>query len=429
MALHAKPVLVRPVLLGVKHGFRLFGVLVISLIGTTSTALANTTHANTPYACAEASINEAVAKSINECEEIAFNVPLLDTPSRSSGPELAETNTGTISTSQKIEIERLTLLAAQAETASKTSRVSKPEQANAAWLMGLLMLHGRGVPADVKRAKYWFQVAWQQGEKKASAGLAWCEMVGCGTPPDVTKARYWRAQLLSINRGRSLYFEWLSQQRSAPLAAMNGTGINYDKLPHRSLLVQAANAGDIHAYIELGIESASKKQLNEALQYFLMAEKNSTIASINADQIRAEISDLKSISALQSASSDANEKAASNFALARRYHRGEGIPINYSEAIRLYKKAADLGSLQAKKMLHLIFSQSAANGVINIPWMQSLGHMDISGAAPKLSPTLGPVLLTREETGLTDFIPHYWNNPPAVNLSDPRPCQPQQAPC
>jgi TPR repeat protein len=412
------------ILRGEKFVFYAPGVAVVSLLCALSSAFAAT-----PPACANSDDTYALTNDAIECKELAFNVPLLESPARLSGPELSEANTATISTSQKIELERLTVLAAQAEAATKASKISKAEQANAAWVLGLLMLHGRGVPADVKRAKYWFQIAWQQGEKKASAGLAWCEMVGCGVPADLAKARYWRAQLFTINRGRSLYFEWFSQQRSAPLAAMNGSGINYDKLPHRSVLLQAANAGDIHAHIELGIESASKKQLDEALKHFLFAEKNSTSASSNAEQIRAEIADLKSLSAVESSSSGINESAASSLALARRYHRGEGIPVNYSEAIRLYKKAADLGSVQAKKMLQLIFSQSSENGAINILWMQGLSQMDVSGSTPKLSSTLGPVLLTREETGLTDFIPQFWNNPQRLNLSDTRPCQPQLAPC
>jgi TPR repeat protein len=417
-------VLPAPRLLSKRFMLYKLGIAGIGLLCTLSNALANDS-----AGCINTENTSTYVDNLPECSEIAFNVPLLESSPRVSGPESSDSNLDTISTAQKIELERLTVLATQAEAASKTSKISKAEQANAAWVLGLLMLHGRGVPPDTKRAKYWFQIAWQQGEKKASAGLAWCEMVGCGMPADLAKARYWRAQLFSINRGRSLYFEWLSQQRAAPLAAMNGLGINYDKLPHRSLLIQAANAGDIQAHIELGIESASKKQLDEALDHFLFAEKNSTIASNNAHQIRAEIADLKSQSKLQPPTSDNLQSAESTLALAHRYHRGEGMPVNYSEAIRLYRKAADLGSPQAKKMLNLIFSQPLENGQINIPWMQSLSYMDISGSTPKLSADNGPFLLTREETGLTDFIPQYWNKPLKLHPNFLRPCQPQSAPC
>jgi len=53
------------------------------------------------------------------------------------------------------------------------------------------------------------------------------------------------------------------------------------------------------------------------------------------------------------------------------------LPINYVEAIRQYRKAADLGHLQARKMLDLIFSQSADTGTINIFWMQRLSQMSL----------------------------------------------------
>ena len=338
---------------------------------------------------------------------------------------------GVISTAQRIELDRLSVLAAHAENAYKTSKPSKPEQANAAWIMGLLTLHGRGLPADVKRAKSWFQIAWQQGEKMASAGLAWCEMVGCGMPPDLAKARYWRTQLSKVNRGRALYFEWLARAKSAPLELPNDVEAKstIDKIPHQKLLVEAANAGDIHAHIELGIESAAKNQLEESLQHFVFAEQNSSIVSTNASHIRSEIDQAKSQTKVQKSSFNNAEVAESSWRQARRYHRGEGIPINYVEAIRLYRKASDLGHLQAKKMLDLIFSQSVETGAINIFWMQRLSRMDVSGFAPQLPIVDGPVLLAREETGLTDFIPRVWTNAYPVTNQNLAPCQPQIAPC
>jgi TPR repeat protein len=330
-----------------------------------------------------------------------------------------------------MELDKLSVLAAQAENSYKVSKPSKPEQANAAWIIGLLTLHGRGLPADVRRAKSWFQIAWKQGEKMASAGLAWCEMEGCGMPPDLAKARYWRTQLSKVNRGRALYFEWLARAKSAPLELPNDADaqLGIDKIPHHKLLVEAANAGDIHAHIELGIESVANNQLDEALQHFVFAEQNSTIVSNNARHIRAEIDVAKFIAKRPQLSSDRNELAESSWLQARLYHRGEGIPINYVEAIRLYRKAADLGHLQAKKMLDLIFSQSTETGAINIFWMQKLSRMDVSGFAPQLPIVDGPVLLAREETGLTDFVPRIWTKVNRSTNQNLAPCQPQIAPC
>ena len=417
-----------------KNIFREFGAVVIFLTVVASSAVANTPQSNEPYACSDVNVNNHSFESNKECSTLAFNTPLLDAPTRSSGPEVADVDRGANSTTQKTELDRLSVLATQAENAYKASKPSKPEQANAAWIMGLLTLHGRGLPADVRRAKSWFQVAWQQGEKMASAGLAWCEMVGCGMPPDLAKARYWRTQLSKVNRGRALYFEWLARAQSAPLDISNISNevdakSTIDKIPHHKLLLEAANAGDIHAHIELGIESAAKNQLNEALQHFVFAEENSSIVSNNASLIRAEINDKKFITARPQSNLDSTYLAESSWRQARRYHRGEGIPINYVEAIRLYRKAADLGHLQAKKMLDLIFSQSAETGAINIFWMQRLSRVDVSGFAPQLPTVDGPVLLAREETSLTDFIPPLWMThsvPPKANLL---PCQPQIAPC
>jgi TPR repeat protein len=414
-----------------KSIFRELVIIVFFFMSAISSAIANTPLSNTTYACTDLNINDAHWESTKECSTLAFNVPLLDAPTRSSGPEVSDVDRGTISTALKIELDRLSVLAAHAENAYKTSKPSKPEQANAAWIMGLLTLHGRGLPVDVKRAKSWFQIAWQQGEKIASAGLAWCEMVGCGMPLDLAKARYWRTQLSKVNRGRALYFEWLARAKSAPLDLPNDVDAKstIDKIPHHKLLVEAANAGDIHAHIELGIASAAKNQLDEALQHFVFAEQNSSIVSNNASHIRSEIDQEKSLSKLQKSSFNNADLAESSWLQARRYHRGEGIPINYVEAIRLYRKAADLGHLQAKKMLDLIFSQSTETGAINIFWMQKLSRMDVSGFAPQLPIVDGPVLLAREETGLTDFIPRVWTNAYPVTNQNLAPCQPQIAPC
>ena len=402
-----------------------WGFISLSLVCATCSSFA--------HSSSDCSIRTTESKFKNsaECLEVVFNVPLLDTPPRSSGPELSASNQETISTAQKIELDRLMKLAAQSENPSKASASTKAAQANAAWIMGLLVLHGRGVPADVKRAKYWFQVAWQRGEPMASAGLAWCEMVGCGMPPDYAKARYWRAQLAKINRGRALYFEWLARSQSAPLARKNDLDatVDADKTPHYALLVDAANAGDIQAHIELGITSAAHHRLSEALKHFVYVESNSHLISNNAAYIQELIANSKQQSELMQSNLGKEELAEYYWNQARRYHQGDGLPVNYIEAIRLYKKAADLGNLKAKKMLDLIFSQSFDGAILNIPWMQKLSRMNMYGLTPQLPTVDGPVLLLREETGLTDFIPRLWNAPSRASKTGLQPCQPEIAPC
>ena len=80
-------------------------------------------------------------------------------------------------------------------------------------------------------------------------------------------------------------------------------------------------------------------------------------------------------------------------------------------------------------MLDLIFSQSTEMGAINIFWMQRLSRMDVSGFSPQLPTVDGPVLLAREETGLTDFIPLLWMTRGVAPKANLLPCQPQISPC
>ena len=354
--------------------------------------------------------NSFNADHLPSCDEMPFNAPFPNTASQSSGPEKSSKISAELSPAQLKELDRLMGLAMQAESASKASKFSSRSAANAAWILGLLKLHGIGMQADAQQARYWFGIAWQQGEKMASAGLAWCEIQGCGMPPKADSARYWNAQLNHYNRPRALYFEWLLESRMAPLEITKNPRLFSEgsTLPHKDLLIKAANAGDIHALIELGIDSASKNQAEAALQYFTQAESRSGVAFNNANLIRKKISQLKSLNSQQTAYADRNDAPESFFARAVRYHKGAGMPANYSEAIRLYKKAADLGHPLAQQMLKLIFSRSAADGGIDIPWMQELSQMDLSGATPRLSTAYGPTLLNREETALTDFIPGMW---------------------
>jgi TPR repeat protein len=370
-------------------------------------------------------------ENFKDCSKFTVNVPLLDPSSRQAGSEFSTKNKATTSTAQKSELDRLFFSAEQAEAASKSAQIAKSGAANSAWVLGLLYLHGTVITADPNRAKYWFQIAWQQGEQIASAGLAWCEMMGCGMPPNLANARQWRSQLAKINRPRSLYFEWLDQSKLAPLKILNESDRNVkdEKTSRRMLLVDAANAGDIHAHIELGIESAANNQLDEALKHFIFAESMSAVASSNASHIRKNIANSTSLVMRQQSVTGKDELAESSMTQALRYHRGDGIPANYSEAVRLYKKAADLGNAPARKMLNLIFSKPTEEGNINIPWMQKLSQLDLSGSTPKLSQAFGPNLLNREETGLTDFIPKLWTEvtppkklPPVTCLLDIAPC-------
>ena len=53
---------------------------------------------------------------------------------------------------------------------------SEPSPKEAAWLLGLLALHGKAMPFDPVQAQHWFERAYLLGNPLAAAGLAWCQM-------------------------------------------------------------------------------------------------------------------------------------------------------------------------------------------------------------------------------------------------------------
>src|SRR3989344_5342468 len=73
----------------------------------------------------------------------------------------------------------------------------------------------------------------------------------------------------------------------------------------------------------------------------------------------------------------ARYSAADWYIEARRYHQGDGVPANYTEAVRLYQIAASSGDPQARRMLAQIFSRPAPDGTVDVTWMQQLAAIDM----------------------------------------------------
>ena len=95
-------------------------------------------------------------------------------------------------------------------------------------------------------------------------------------------------------------------------------------------------------------------------------------------------------------------------ASAQRFHRGQGRPANYAEAIRLYLLAESKGSVEAIRMLALIFSRPSPTGELDVQWMQELSHLNLSKLAPTLTTITGARMLQREPSPLFDLLPEVW---------------------
>jgi TPR repeat protein len=275
----------------------------------------------------------------------------------------------------------------------------------AAWLLGLIELHGAGIGIDTAQAQQWFELAQSMNHAWAAAGLAWCEIDGCQRLPDPARARRWLPLLQTVDRPRAQYLAWLIESRLAPPeAARPATGAGPSQVAEAAqrLLTQAAQDGDVHALIELGLQQVARQNLNEALTRFETAAPRSAVAATNAALVRERMQ------SLQEASSALPMSAASLFVAAQRSHRGEGQPANYTEAIRLYQLARNKGSIDAQKMLALIYSRPDANGQLDIGWMQQLAYLDLSGDSPRAASSAARPGLQREPTPLIDQLPLAW---------------------
>lgn len=296
-------------------------------------------------------------------------------------------------TPQLLALERLR---AQANAApqGKTAQRSTAQR-DAAWLLGLVMLHGSGTTADPASAHQWFKRAHELGHPLAAAGLAWCAIDGCSGPPQPVAASPWIAQLRRTDPARANYFEWLRAKHMAPLQR------NSRPPPPDGLLARAAAGGNPAAQVEYGLALLENGQRQAALRQFRQAAARSPAAAANAEWLQSE-----------SVSKPANqnlEQSAQWLAEARRYHRGEGVPANYTEALRLYQRAANAGNAEAKRMLETIYSRPGPAGGIDIAWMQQLARLNLDALGQAVPGTLASVhAFARDPTPLYDMVPAQW---------------------
>ncbi len=290
-------------------------------------------------------------------------------------------------------------LRAQADGGGKarqgTPAARKAAQRDAAWLLGLLTLHGAGTPADPAAARQWFVRAHELGHPLAAAGLAWCAIDGCGSAPQPVAAAPWIAALRRSDPARANYLEWLRARDLAPLQGSARTA------PPDGLLARAAAGGNSAAQVEYGLALLEHNQRPEALKQFRQAAARSPAAAANAEWLQNRDAGVEGV----------RDGAAGGrwLAEARRYHRGDGVPANYTEALRLYQRAANAGNAEARRMVETIFSRRAPDGGLDVGWMQQLARMNLDALGQAVPGTLaGAHAFARDPTPLYDLVPAQW---------------------
>jgi TPR repeat protein len=296
----------------------------------------------------------------------------------------------------------------QQALATPTNATQRVQAGQAAWLLGLIYLHGAGVTTNPAQARQWFTLSVHYAEPMAQAGLAWCALDGCQSAANLAQARNRAQRLASVDPGRAAYFLWLIERQLHPLNPQASEGLRSQAAPQRRLLDQAVAADHVHALNALGILYAQDQDLGQALLLFERAAGRSRVARENAAWVRQRIALAQSGLPTPPIETANLSQAQATFKAARDFHRGAGIPINYAQAIRLYRQAEVQGSAPASRMLALIYSRTALDGTLDPVWMRQLSELDIGSLAPRQETAPGISALRAEPTALIDLLPLDW---------------------
>ena len=294
-----------------------------------------------------------------------------------------------------------------ADPSARGRYATTARSAQAAWLLGLIHLHGAGVRRDASTAQIWFQRAASSGrEPWAYAGLAWCAIDGCVGPAQPLVADRNIAQLRATHPARADYLAWLLIQRQAPLQVgpPPADGLDHPQRPGQALLRRSAAHADLQALNELGMQAVAAAQLAQAEDFFRRAAPHSEAATYNLREVQARQAD----QALKPQRVPPSPSASEALEAARRYHRGVGVPMNYVEALRLYRLAEARGSQEARRMLQLIYAHPDPLGGVNVAWMRQLAFVDTASSLPVVGTVLNAHTLQRDPTPLFDLMPRFW---------------------
>lgn len=367
-------------------------------------------------ACSVLALAGAVGAA--QAQTRATGAPVFD-PAPVSEPALGTPVPG-VRADQAAELARLQTQASQ-PVASLRGK-ARTDAAEAAWTLGLLSLHGASVPRDDAQARFWFERARQLGARLAPAGVAWCAIDGCGSAPDAAQAREALSALRRTDPARAAHLEWLQRQR-APV--LDGSAGAQAEAAARDLLQRAARGGNPHARLELALEQAGGQREREALAQLKALAPTLPAAAANARVLEGRLQAGPAPMVPAEASPPGNGVtllgmdntivlpgrpvgADEAYALARRFHQGNGVPANYTEAIRLYRQAEAQGNTAARQMLALIYSRPTADGQVDFTWMRQLSQIEpgTAGAGSARAAAASP--WQREPTPLSDLVPPRW---------------------
>lgn len=239
---------------------------------------------------------------------------------------------------------------------------------DAAFLVAVRYFDGDCVRRSYAEALRWFDTAAAAGHWCAAAAASWLRAEGLGAERDPAVARAGFRGAQAAGCARAFYLQALVEDRTLRPER--------HKLA-RELLERGAALGDGHALNALGAERErdDDRPAAEAL-YRRAAQVGNRAAPVNLGRLERWFSRRERRESLESLRHRAAlREAAAAFALAQRYHRGDGVTADYTAAIRLYRLAAELRHPPAAEMLALVLSRTdPRTGGVDVAWMRVLAY-------------------------------------------------------
>jgi TPR repeat protein len=244
---------------------------------------------------------------------------------------------------------------------------------DAAYTVALRYFEGTCVQRNFAEAYHWFALAAAAGHACALAAASHLRAEGLGVERDPATARESLRAAQAAGCPRAYYLQARLEEQS-PRPERRRLA--------RELAERGAALDDGHALNLAGVqrEIDGDRQTAEAL-YQRAATAGNRAARVNLQRLERYFSRRERRESLESlrARAGAREPSA-QFALAQRYHRGDGVPVDYVAAIRLYRLAAEAKYPPAVEMLNLILSRADPRrpGGIEPAWMQRLAHTELA---------------------------------------------------
>lgn len=222
-------------------------------------------------------------------------------------------------------------------------------------------------PQNMASARKWFTLAADEEDPRALMALGYLISLSYGGTRDLVEGKelLQRAALRGLPRATYIL--------SVLEAKVPGSR---KRAEARRLLTLAAQAGDYVAQNALGIEYELDGDVRNARVWYAAAvAAGSTLAQGNLARLdNATRSGRRAqFDRLRDGVADGDPSLV--YELAVRYHKGDGVPRDLNEALRLYRQAAGLGHRGAEEILSLILSKppTEAGQSFSPAWMIEVG--------------------------------------------------------